>query len=295
MVELMNRDWGRTKPLHPLVFLHLPKTAGATLRQILLRQYGRRYSFALDGSTSQLQEFIEKPFHERARLKLLQGHMAFGMHRYLSEGATYVTFVRDPAERVLSHYRFALGRPDHYLHNHVKAERLTPADYVASGVSTELDNGQVRLIAGPASLDVPFGDCGRDLLDLALENIRRHFSVVGMPSFFDESLLLMHRRLRWRKWPCYASLNVSGGGGITLSDSDRSVIETYNQLDRRLYEVIKDRLTGEIADEGNEFETALSRFRRVNRSWSKLMWPAFQMRTLNRRRLSLRRDRGDFP
>lgn len=265
------------------------------MRQVLLRQYGRRHSFALDGSTSQREESIGKLLSDRAQLKLLHGHMPFGMHQYLSSGATYVSFVRDPVERAVSHYRFASRRPDHYLHESVRAEGFGPAEFVASGLSTELDNGQVRLIAGFASSHVPFGQCQEDLLEIALENIARHFSVVGVPESFDESLLLMHRRLRWRKWPCYASVNVSGGNGISLSDSDRSIIERYNQLDRRLYEVVKDRLTRQIADEGDQFQTTVSRFRRVNRSWSKLMWPALQMRTLNRRRLTARRDRAGFP
>ena len=90
-----------------LIFLHIPKTAGSTLNFILDAHYTPENSFATsqtwlhpEGSLDGFEMLTET---ERARIELLNGHMGLGLHRHLPQPARYLTVLRDPVERVLSH------------------------------------------------------------------------------------------------------------------------------------------------------------------------------------------------
>jgi hypothetical protein len=59
-------------------------------------------------------------------------------------------------------------------------------------------NEQVRRIAG---VPPEKGPCTEATLEKALEHLRTDFAVSGLTERFDESLILMKRRLGWSKYP----------------------------------------------------------------------------------------------
>src|SRR5689334_9353606 len=68
----------------PLIFLHIPKAAGTTLQDYLLRHYfpgGKCFRFT--GEDSRLAEFLALPQAERDRYDVLAGHVHFGVHTAL--------------------------------------------------------------------------------------------------------------------------------------------------------------------------------------------------------------------
>ncbi|MCI0728869.1 MAG: hypothetical protein L0332_19435, partial [Chloroflexi bacterium] len=74
-----------------IIFLHIPKTAGTTLNAILDSYYPREKSYTTystprypDGSLEELKAFTEA---EKARLDLIEGHLAFGVHELLPRPA----------------------------------------------------------------------------------------------------------------------------------------------------------------------------------------------------------------
>ena len=76
------------------------------------------------------------------------GHMGFGLHDYLPQGASYITMLRDPIDRIVSHYYYVLQNQGHYLHKEVAGKGLSLEQFADSALSTELDNGQTRVLAG---------------------------------------------------------------------------------------------------------------------------------------------------
>src|SRR5258708_6171808 len=94
---------------HPLIFLHIYKTGGLSLRNLILRSCrGQKYWDTGLGEVTSLQwasylnKLRELPPHELASCRLFMGHMPFGLHQVLPEGARYVTFLRDPVTRMTS-------------------------------------------------------------------------------------------------------------------------------------------------------------------------------------------------
>jgi hypothetical protein len=126
-----------------------------------------------------------------------------------------------------------------------------------------MDNGQLRLLTGHMD-DIDFGGCARTLLDEAKRNLTDHFAVVGLSERFDESLLLIRRRLGWKRLPVYRRRNVAERKSSTaqLSASALAAIRKHNELDLELYEWASAKFQREWETEGLQRE--LQRFRVIN-------------------------------
>jgi hypothetical protein len=220
------------------IFLHIPKTAGTTMHRIIERQYSQEsmVSFGFDAHQSIL-EFKALSRERRAQIRMLKGHMGFGLHRHLPNPAVYFTLMRDPIERVISHYYHILRDPDHYLYPHTQGGRLELADFLKTEVPLMLDNGQTRLVSGVWD-KVPFGACDEEVLEIAKNNVDEHFALVGLTERFDETLCMLQDILGWSNDISYVRENVGrnrpyqdGWSSETLA----AVVET-NRLDMALYD-----------------------------------------------------------
>ena len=253
-----------------LIFLHIPKAAGTTFHQILDRKYEGKRIVSIDGldSGASVQAFKEMPDHERAAIDLLKGHMPFGLHEYVSSPATYVTFLRDPVERVISYYYYVCRSPEHYLYDKVTGNNLSLAQFVEAKLTTEVIDFQVKMIAGKESA-LRSWQHDPSLLELAWNNIERYFSVVGFTEYFDQSLLLIKQKLGWRNSPCYQKRNVTKGrAGIdTIDRNIIGLIREYNSLDCQLYDWALKRFKEQLRTAGIT-DYKVNMFRLLNRFYS---------------------------
>lgn len=262
-----------------VIFLHLGKTAGSTLRQVLRRNYTAREILKADrpGTPREetLDDFARVPTARRESARLVIGHTIFGIHEMLPQPSTYVTMIRDPFKLVLSQYRFVLRRPRHRLHEAVTSGGLSLADYIRSGISKEMDNGQTRAIAGDTS--TPFGQCTEDMLRAAQRNIEEYFAVTGLTERFDEALILLRRALAWSHL-CYVRANVSPSRS-SLEELPRAtvrLIEEHTALDRELYAFVRQRFD-ETISRMPSFDRELQRFRTLNRLYRPWGWLTYSM------------------
>jgi hypothetical protein len=239
-------------PKETLIFLHIPKAAGTTLHAVIDAEYDRQSVYTLDGWPETEARFRNLPEPERARLRVLKGHMEFGLHTLLPGPSTYVTILRQPLDRLVSHYYYVRGNPAHHLHAKVRAEDLSLVDYVLRGSTIELDNGQTRLLS--ASEGLPFGRCTRKQLELAKRNLRDYFSVVGLTERFDETLLLLRARFGWRRSACSPQNVTKDRPPLdAIPRSDREQIARLNCYDQELYDYAAGLFERQIAEAGIAF------------------------------------------
>jgi len=256
----------RTKPL--LFFVHIPKTAGTTLGGILVQHYGRDRVFACHPDRSIVgytaEDFLSFPAEKRNKFQLVRGHFGYGLHEDYQEPYKYITILRDPVDRVISHYYYVLKRTDHYLHKKVTSENISLKDYVTSGMTGEMDNGQLRMLTGPKGYYAKFGTCTPELLELAKENLRNDFLVVGISERFDETLLVL-REVLGVYTPFYLNLKVNNKRPKRekISEDVVAAIREHNQLDEELYNFANE-LMDELIEKHIPFfriKLALFRFR----------------------------------
>jgi len=141
-------------PARPIVFLHIPKTAGLSLRSVLERVYaGYPYEF-IGNLGDEHKEFAARPLAERARFALISGHLPWGA-QVLVPDSRAITFVRDPVERVISAYYFNKRAPNALHHRTINDKGLTLADVVDSGLFAGEYNMMTAMLRSPAANVIP--------------------------------------------------------------------------------------------------------------------------------------------
>ncbi len=218
-----------------VIFLHLPKCAGTTLNRIIEWEYNPMRVFSIDPifflwSYKKLNSW---PAKRLAQMQVFKGHMPFGIHKRLPQPSTYITFLRDPVERVISAYYFARN---YALHpNHRWMSKITLEEYVRTSPN---HNVQCKYISGrPFVGNHHAGPCDEETLAMAKENLRRHFSLVGLTERFDEGLAILKILFDW-EIAKYAKFNITKNRmkKATLPLSTVELIAERNQYDVALYE-----------------------------------------------------------
>ncbi len=236
----------------PAIFVHIPKTGGSSLRQVLaghfdddhvwtavvpdpqarafLRDQGPRPAAHSAGARDYNRPYVtrlaELPAERRASLRLVQGHFWYGIHEELPAPATYLTMLRDPVERVLSLYQ-------HRVNNHGLDVALEA--YLGAVRDWEIDNGQTRRLCGSRDGDLRHRPCTDDLLAQAKANLA-DFTFVGVNERFDESLVLLRRTMGWPR-AAWTRRNVTPKR-LRRSDlpaATRRLLEDHNQADAELH------------------------------------------------------------
>ncbi len=213
-----------------LIFLHIPKTAGTTLNRIIEWQYNPLSIFTIDPHQIRATAERFKTFSEqrRRRLRVVRGHVLFGIHEFLPQGATYITMLREPVARLLSSFHFIQRRPLHPLHRKLKEKGVGVEEFIRLTLSRQ--NLQCRLIAGVKG-DVT---CDERTLEIAKEHLVKSFSVVGICERFEESLVLVAKTFDW-DIPFYENRKVSKTRPKVESGTIEMIRE-HNRLDLDLYE-----------------------------------------------------------
>jgi Galactose-3-O-sulfotransferase len=255
-----------------VIFLHIGKTGGMTLRSILGRQFAASQIMVLrtpDRAPSNhrlrreetIRHFAAMPEPMRRRPRLIEGHTIFGLHEYVPGPSTYITLVRDPVALTASQYNFVARKPGHWLHDELRSSGMTLDEYVDSGLSLETDNSQTRALSGDTS--TAFGRCSQEMLERAKSNVDEHFSVLGLTERFDETLLLLRRAFGWsRLWYVPANVAPHRRRGALSSETLGRIAER-NRFDVELYRWACERFQRTIGDPSS-FATELRAFRRAN-------------------------------
>ncbi len=233
-----------------VIFVHIQKTGGTTLRQILRRQYRSTCIVGLSLTHGALARELKNSDGDAKRV--IQGHMVFGAHQFLDSDTRYLTMIRDPLDRVVSDYYYVLRTPTHDFHDPVATEDYSLEDYIRSEITIYTNNLQTRLLSG-AGRSVPVGKCTESMLEQAKQNIEDHFDVVGLTDRFDESVVLMQRRLGWSV-PKYAVRNKTSGRPYreTIPEGARTAVNEHNALDFRLYDFVSRRFEEALEDQDQD-------------------------------------------
>jgi hypothetical protein len=260
-----------------LIFLHIPKTAGTTLNRIIEWQYNPVSIFTVDpmGIRATVERFKTFSEKRRSRLRVVRGHLFYGIHEFLPQGGTYITMLRDPVARVISTYFFLLRRPLDPLHQRFKTERLGLEDLIR--LTPNRQNLQCRFISGIGRVeDVAItaaggrlpstGICDERMLEIAKENLTRSFRVIGLTERFEESLALIMTSLGW-EISSYENQRVTK---IRSPIEPRLVdmVREHNRLDIELYNFGKKLFEENLRKNEETVKAALVTLRSVPRPGS---------------------------
>ena len=267
-----------------IIFLHIPRTGGLTLRHLLLRVYGQaafapemeqrlEYISYLVGESPEhrydpdrcwneqfLRRFHALPPEAQASKRVFIEHLGFGIHKQLGP-STYITLLRDPVDRVLALH--------HLRHTRYQ---VTPVlrDHLADGRDHGVSNYQTRAWTGDTEA-LLFGKCTPTMLDVAKEHLVEHCAVAGVTELWDEAVLVMADIFGWPQ-PYYRRHNLAPGR-TQREDLDGDVvamIEEANVFDTELHRFARERFEALVARNYPDMERRLRRLRTGNVVWNKV-------------------------
>lgn len=211
-----------------LTFIHIPKTGGTSLTQAIRAKHPRLLTLS---TPEQFRAFRANP--SLADVDAIVGHSIFGIHRHVNTTIEYVTVLRDPIDRIVSDYYYALHSPHRgELHRRIVDEKMGLATFVADSRYFMSDNGLVRFLAHYPFWEladdpqfwwrkVPRGQVSRDMLEQAKANLEM-CAFVG----FQDDLPVTPRE---NVTPDRPSINDLGCRTL-------GVLRDWHRLDLELYE-----------------------------------------------------------
>lgn len=224
-----------------LCFIHIPKTAGASLTYHLKRQFA-----AADICPARYHaELTRLPPDEFARYRLFTGHFSMDARHLLGSPIEFATMLRDPVARVVSVYKFLRYFVAHYQVETTAPEMLE----VEAQYREELPKGLTAFVKSPkthvrrAVFNAQTAALGggdpdqidRNTLQRAKDNLRS-CAAIGVTERMRDSLDLLAYRFGW---PPLENLHINetprGNGEPGLETGHRALIEEHNALDIELY------------------------------------------------------------
>jgi hypothetical protein len=247
-----------------LIFLHIPKAGGSTLHHVLDWNYDHTRTITV---YNQIPPLIALPDAQKRQIQCLKGMVFYGIHRYLPQDCTYITIMRDPVERVISHYFYSFSRKrrlGELIREFDPVEALRHEPFHATY--------QLRVLLGGDNIESILHDPLPDnAVEIAKQNLARHFAVAGVLDYYDPTLLIMKRRFGWSR-AFYARQNV-GQERIPRSEIPAPLLDRLTEAcapEIELYQYVKQQTEALIAQQDDSFRAELAQLQRANARFERL-------------------------
>jgi hypothetical protein len=221
--------------LQPVVFTHIPKTAGTTVIFGLRRAFNGRGAFRVQRHNDQELAALAAD----QALCIYTGHVPYA--RMLAAFAAsarrplFVTVLRDPIDRILSAYSYAREKPLQQWHDLATSHDINA--FVAAMKKKEpqfLVGKQCRFVCPLGSLKA----------ESAFASVKENFALVGLQNdleafFLGLETLIGHPLAR----PKARNQTANRVTREDLSPKTLTILEKTTEQDRRLYDLTMDWLT----------------------------------------------------
>ncbi|TMJ28683.1 MAG: sulfotransferase family protein [Alphaproteobacteria bacterium] len=222
----------------PLVFVHIPKTGGSTLNRILTKNYRWRLdSYGPDFFPryypDEFVALVRPPLPDDTRRPVFfTGHidLANEIFRYMPVRYVAVTLLREPVQRIVSHYRFLSTLPNRLLSSISPLQR----EDMLSGKVTVVDFFRKFHSHFPLQYQI-FAPTGLSAqVDTAICGLSHNISIFGLQERFDEFVVLAAAALGLVDI-LYAPINVTTQTAAAVSDAQQEELASLLVDDIRFY------------------------------------------------------------
>lgn len=198
-----------------ILFNHIPKTGGTTLRVILNRVYGEQNVFFIESRNigKSLEIFGKLTQDERNSYKAIAGHGAELFLKFLDDPYRII-ILREPISLFLSQYAYLKVSPNSNYQKEIQSLKSIE-EYLEFAVQNGQDNMQTRFLSQSEKwlIDkdaiIPMMETeGEKLLAKAILNLNNYDAVFDL-EHFESGVYMLGKKLNWPHIPVYRPVNVN--------------------------------------------------------------------------------------
>jgi hypothetical protein len=217
-----------------IFFLHIPKTAGTSLMDILQMQVDPDDFYSFPDGIENLQP---EKMYVAQKARIIRGHRMYDFQKYFTRRPYVITMLRNPYDRIISNYAHLSRINPPRL---VKIARMTNPERDDSPVSLEeyvsapsMQNRLIQFLIGyNGALKKPFND-HLALAKVHLENL----AFFGLKERFDDSIKLLAYTFGWTPIKIEAKLNIAPSDSKPkISPEAKALMEQFNEPDMEFYQ-----------------------------------------------------------
>ncbi|MCF1191232.1 sulfotransferase family 2 domain-containing protein [Mangrovimonas sp. AS39] len=244
-----------------IFFLHIPKTAGTTFYDLVKLNYNGLLKPKIDekpsiylkkqldkcntsairlpgdyfSSPKILDEISKLSFENKKRINFIGGHVGYGFHEKFELPLDYISFIREPQERLISDF-YEHHKEGRYFYKELKACGFQFNAYLEILLKNNFDNWMTRMLSGPYNV---FENTREPLKMLDFENAIINSKNVRFFNIndFEKSLIFFYQNYNWKKFK-YTLRNKSLLEKRELT-IDRELLNEALKYDRLLFKTIR--------------------------------------------------------
>ncbi len=235
----------------PLFFLHIPKTAGSSMRLYLRNQYRKETICPITMNSWEDVKSID--VNELKTFQLVHGHFGFNLRELLYPEMKTLTILRHPFDLTISLIRHLQRDPDfHPLHSVARGCSIREiiggqqfafpfANIQTAFLSASVDPFRVyAFMKENSSVGENWNPTGLENgpdMDVAMRNLEK-IDFVGLVERLDDFLPMVSNDMSYHPPTVFPRSNAAPGDRTdfhTLASDDIEAIEACNQLDLKLY------------------------------------------------------------
>lgn len=217
------------------LFLHIQKTAGSSIIKLVREHFGKSLISHGDYYGHRPEDFQDIAF--------VSGHFGYDYAKSLMDSRYSFTFLRNPAERILSFYYYNRSRdidefPMTQLAHQLDLDQFLKAGLVDPLIKSRIWNNQTwQLARGYSDTEEQVNDnCSDELLDLAISHLS-DFSYIGFTETFEDDLnkILPNLGIPTRTGVAHVNVTKCRLSSNDIPSSTLDILEELTELDQILY------------------------------------------------------------
>lgn len=227
-----------------VLFNHIPRSGGTTLRIILNRVYGEEKLFFIKSKdiAGSLEEFLSEMISEpEPNYKVISGHGA-ELFCELCSNPFKLTILREPLSMFISQYHYLKASPNSNFQEEVRALESFE-DYVKYAINNGQDNMLCRMLSGDHRwlITKEYTDMetkGAEMVEQAKGVLQSYDAILDL-NHFDAGVYALSTVLGWPKIPVYRRANSSKNTSPGISSKSMLRLKHHLRFDIELYEFFR--------------------------------------------------------